>query len=76
MRLPLRLCIVVGLGAALTGAEDAAPPASPSAVSSDRSFSFRGAAAWGRAVALPPSGGISDEDDTEDSSCPDWRVRR
>jgi len=76
MRLPLRLCLVIGLGAVLTGAEDTASLASLSAVATSGAVSPRGASVWGRAVAPLPSGGVLDEDEPEESSCPDWRVRQ
>lgn len=76
MRLPLRLCVVIGLGAALTGAEDAAPQASASAAPSDWAFSHRATSVRGAAFTPLWSGMEPDEAESEDSSCPDWRVRQ
>jgi len=69
MPMPVRLGVVILLGAILTGAEAVGPRAS--AVAPGRSVSYPAAA-----FAPQWSGLAPDEDEAEETSCPDWRVRR
>jgi len=71
MRLLPRLCIVIGLGVALTGSQPAAPSASATSEPVRAATVHRGAA-----FSPVPTGGVPDEDEPEETSCPDWRRRQ
>ncbi|CCG42931.1 hypothetical protein [Magnetospirillum molischianum] len=76
MHMLSRLCVVIGLGVLPTGSWEAATSASFPAVSSFSSGPYRGASVRGRAFAPVPVGGVLDEDESEDLTCPDWRSRQ
>ncbi|SEH51744.1 hypothetical protein [Magnetospirillum fulvum] len=73
MRLLFALCVALGFGAMLVGSAVVAPRSSSAPVWSGADGRVRG---WEAAAASSPAAPDFEPEESEETTCPDWRLRQ